>query len=282
MMARMRTLDMTPYINAVILNGETVSSQARAASEEAERIGAPKVDPTQLRRLIHKDPRYRDAVAAGKIEQRPRLDPEQLRTAPHVMAVIRDGLSLTDVAMQFGMAEATVSYHVRKAYPSMVRRRTGPTAVLPGTPPLAEGAHSNVSAGPETKGLLPLISWVRAGKWDAAHDYLEPGDAEGWYASPKPMSASSYVLRVRGDSMTAPGGAKRSYPEGSLIYVDPEKRGPVNGDRIIAKLEGSDEVTFKIYKNEDGRQWLMPLNPQHEPIREEFKVLGTVIGMWVD
>jgi len=56
----------------------------------------------------------------------------------------------------------------------------------------------------------------------------------------------------------------------------------VLGDWIIAKLAGSDEVTFKIYKNEDGRQWLMPLNPQHEPIREEFKVLGTVIGMWVD
>lgn len=91
-------------------------------------------------------------------------------------------------------------------------------------------------------------------------------------------SKGSYVLRVKGDSMTAPYG--RTYPQGSLIFVDPEKRSPTNGDRIIAKLEGEDEVTFKIYKNEDGRQWLQPLNPSHEPIRQPFRVLGTVIGKW--
>ena len=277
-MTRMHTLDMSPYIDAVILKGETVSSQARAASEEAERVGGAKVDPTQLRRLVQRDPRYKEAVAAGKIEQRPRLDAEQLRTAPHVLAVVRDGQSITDVATRFGMAEATVSYHVKKAFPDKVRRRTR----VDGEVAAAEGGSTNVEAGPSKVSMLPLISWVRAGEWDVANDYLQPGDAEGWYYCPKPASDSSYVLRVRGDSMTAPSGAKRSYPEDSLIFVDPEKRAPVNGDRIIAKLAGSDEVTFKIYKNEDGRQWLMPLNPQHEPIREEFKVLGTVIGMWVD
>lgn len=278
-MARMRTLDMNPYIDAVILGGESVSSQARVASEKAERIGAPKVDPTQLRRLIQKDPRYQAAVAEGRIEQRPRLNAEQLRSAPHVLAVVRDGMSLTDVAARFGMAEATVGYHVKKAFPSRVQRR-GPPAGADQAMPTTDS--SNVAPAQPQMTLLPLISWVRAGDWDVANDYLQPGDAEGWYYCPRPTSQSSYVLKVRGDSMTAPSGAKRSYPEGSLIFVDPEKRAPVNGDRIIAKLEGSDEVTFKVYKNEDGRQWLMPLNPQHEPIRDSFKVIGTVIGMWMD
>ncbi|MNL74401.1 LexA repressor [compost metagenome] len=82
--------------------------------------------------------------------------------------------------------------------------------------------------------------------------------------------------------MTAVHGNGRTYPAGCIIFVDPEKRTPSNGDRIIAKMEGSDEVTFKVFKNEDGRMWLLPLNPSHEPIREPFKVLGTVIGKWED
>lgn len=82
--------------------------------------------------------------------------------------------------------------------------------------------------------------------------------------------------------MTAAHG--RSYPEGSVIFVDPALRSPVNGQRIIAKLESGDgdqNVTFKVYKEEDNRRWLEPLNPTHEPIREPFSVLGTVIGMFI-
>lgn len=82
--------------------------------------------------------------------------------------------------------------------------------------------------------------------------------------------------------MTAPTGNARTYPEGCLIFVDPERRSPVNGDRIVACLEGCNEVTFKVFKDEDGRRWLQPLNPSHEPIRKPFKVLGTVIGKWED
>lgn len=139
---------------------------------------------------------------------------------------------------------------------------------------------SNVEPGPSLRGVVPLISWVQAGQWTGAIDPLQPGEAEAWLSCPRSHSPSTYALRVRGDSMTAQHG--KTYPDGSVIFVDPEKRTPVNGDRIVAKLEGSDDVTFKVYKNEDGRQWLQPLNPSHEPIRDEFKVLGTVIGKWED
>lgn len=147
---------------------------------------------------------------------------------------------------------------------------------------LQAGPHeeSNVSEGPAIRGLVPLISWVRAGNWCEASDPLQPGDAEEWLPCPAAHSQGTFALRVRGDSMTAPHGNSRTYPEGCIIFVDPERKNPVNGDRIVACLEGSHEVTFKIYKNEDGRQWLQPLNPSHEPIREAFHVLGTVIGKW--
>ncbi|WP_312305157.1 XRE family transcriptional regulator [Pulveribacter sp.] len=140
--------------------------------------------------------------------------------------------------------------------------------------------HSNVGPGPDIRGLVPLISWVRAGSWCEASDPLQPGDAEEWLPCPAAHSPGTFALRVRGDSMTAPHGNSRTYPEGCIIFVDPERKSPVNGDRVVACLVGQHEVTFKIYKNEDGRQWLQPLNPSHEPIREAFHVLGTVIGKW--
>lgn len=146
----------------------------------------------------------------------------------------------------------------------------------------ANPALSNTSPGPDLRGKVPLISWVRAGDFCEASDPFMPGDAERWMECPVAHSNATFALRVRGDSMTAPHGNGRTYPEGCIIFVDPDKRSPINGDRVVACLEGSSEVTFKTYKNEDGRQWLQPLNPTHEPIRAPFKVLGTVLGKWED
>lgn len=140
----------------------------------------------------------------------------------------------------------------------------------------------SVTDGPDIKGQIPLISWVQAGDWNGAHDPLQPGEAERWLECPVTHSERTYALRVRGDSMTAPHGNSRSYPEGCIIFVDPMRKSPVNGARIIAKLNGSDEVTFKVFKQEDGRIWLQPINPMHQPITDQFKVLGTVIGKWED
>jgi SOS-response transcriptional repressor LexA len=93
-------------------------------------------------------------------------------------------------------------------------------------------------------------------------------------------SESTFAVRVRGDSMTAAHG--KSYPEGCIIFVDPDQCSPSNGARVLAKLNGSEEVTFKVFKDEDGRRWLQPLNQSHQPIRDEFRVIGTVIGKWED
>jgi len=139
---------------------------------------------------------------------------------------------------------------------------------------------ANTEPAPAIREGVPLISWIQAGDWSEASDPFHPGDAEAWIPSLKPHGGRAYALRVRGDSMTAPHG--KSYPAGCIIIVEPERRSPVNGERIIAKLFGSTEVTFKVFKEEDGRKWLAPLNPSHEPIRESFKVLGTVIGKWED
>lgn len=141
---------------------------------------------------------------------------------------------------------------------------------------------SNVKLGPDIRGHVPVISFVKAGTWDGVIDNLTPGEAEDWLPCVRPHSSGTYALRVEGESMTAPHGGMRTYPHGCIIFVDPEKRMPSNGDRVIARLQGSDSVTFKTYKNEDGQQWLQPLNPNNPSIRDNFTVIGTVIGKWED
>lgn len=178
-----------------------------------------------------------------------------------------DGKFLTTAASYLGVSAHWLS--------------TGEGPMLPGEP---SGLPSlaNTSPGPDIRGRVPFISWVQAGEWCNAADPHPPGQADRWMDCPVSHSSSTFALRVRGDSMTAPHGNSRTYPEGCFIFVDPEKRTPDNGDRVVACLTGTDEVTFKIYKNEDGRQWLQPLNPSHEPIRENFHILGTVLGKWED
>jgi SOS-response transcriptional repressor LexA len=138
----------------------------------------------------------------------------------------------------------------------------------------------NTEPGPSLQSEVPVISWVKAGEWAEAADPLMPGDAERWMPCPVKHGPHTFALRVRGDSMTAPYG--RSYPEGCVIFVEPDLRSPMNGQRVIAKLAGSNDVTFKVYKEEDGRRWLQALNPAHQPIRDEFRIIGTVIGKWED
>ena len=126
---------------------------------------------------------------------------------------------------------------------------------------------------------VPLISWVQAGEWAQAIDTFAPGDAEDWIACPARHGRHAYALRVKGDSMTAPYG--KSYPDGCIIFVDPDKVGGVTtGDRVIAKLQGHDEVTLKVYVEDAGRRFLKALNPSYPPITDPFRILGKVIGKY--
>lgn len=140
------------------------------------------------------------------------------------------------------------------------------------------GAIQNVSPGPAVQAMIPLISWVRAGMWNEAVDIYEPGYADEWLPFLKANGEHTFALRVEGDSMTSQFG--RSYPSGCIIFVDPGRRNPSSGDRIIARLNGSDKVTFKVFMDEDGKRWLKPLNSQHPPIFEQFEIVGTVIGKY--
>lgn len=133
----------------------------------------------------------------------------------------------------------------------------------------------NVSQAQQNKTDVPLISWVQAGEWSEAIDMYSVGYAEEFITR---ISGGDnvYALRVRGHSMTAPLGSAASFPEGMIIHVDPDQQ-VKNNDFVIAKVNGSDQVTFKQYK-EDDQPFLFPLNPDYKPIFDKFKIIGRVVG----
>lgn len=209
----------------------------------------------------------------------------------------QSGLNQHDLAKRAGVSQGTIG-NIESGLRKQPRGLLGiakalnvnPLWLSEGTGPMRE---SNIEPGPDIRGAVPLISWVQAGQWcEAAQPEQQAWgvvacerqpkymQSETYLPCPVPHSPSTFALRVKGDSMTAPYG--RSYPEGCIIFVDPERRSPMNGDRIVACLADSNEVTFKVYKNEDGRRWLQPLNPLHQPLHDRFSVLGTVLGKWED
>ncbi|WP_024692777.1 LexA family protein [Pseudomonas syringae] len=140
-------------------------------------------------------------------------------------------------------------------------------------------AEANVDRFTRGLGSVPLISWVQAGDWCEAN--YEFHDGETWVSSPVPVSKNGYALRVLGDSMTNPGPG-RSYPNGCIIFVDPEAEARP-GDRVIARVPRTNEATFKVLVQDAGRQFLKPINPQYPiiDITEETHICGKVVGAFI-
>lgn len=140
---------------------------------------------------------------------------------------------------------------------------------------------SNTEDGPPSRGKVPLISWVQAGHFAAAIDHLHPGDGEEWIDTSVPIHDHTYALRVRGDSMTNPSGFGTSFPNGTIIVVEPDAIGSPDqmlNQFVIVKRSLDDEATFKQLVKDGGRYYLKPLNPQYPmlELREDDVFCGVV------
>jgi len=235
---------------------ETIAARALAARKYAKMTqkqaeAASGVKQSNISKIERGDTGRSMALLA--LARAYRVDPNWLDTG--------DGPAPWDMAQQ--RAARDNAYEPQGAYKVTRTPPSGP-AFNPGTP-----------------GTVPLIAWTQVASWNgAAQGTIQ---AERWLPCVAHHGpGNTYALRVRGDSMTAPSGHLKSYPAESIIFVDTLRTTPADGDRIIARLDTGNEVTFKVFKQEDGRRWLLPLNPKHEPIRTAFTVLGTVVGKWED
>lgn len=119
---------------------------------------------------------------------------------------------------------------------------------------------------------VPLIEWQFLGS-DTAKTTANK------IICPVSHGPNTFATRVKDNTMTAQYG--RSYPEGSIIFIDPDQAHKAkSGDRVFALIEGT-IPTFKLYGETDGERYLQSINLQYPIITREFEITGLVIGMWM-
>ncbi len=140
---------------------------------------------------------------------------------------------------------------------------------------LVPGASRGIqlTAAAESSPGLPLVGRVAAGQPMLATEHIE----RHYRLDPALFDIRPhYLLRVSGMSMRDAG-----ILDGDLVAVcrTPEVR---NGQIIVARLD--DEVTVKRYRQSGRIVWLLPHNPDHEPIRVDLRhdplvIEGVVVGV---
>ncbi len=115
---------------------------------------------------------------------------------------------------------------------------------------------------------VPVVGSVAAGSPILAQECIEDYltfDTQG-------LSGEHFALRVRGESMLNAG----ILPD-DLVVVHRQQE-VRNGDIVVALFE--DEATVKTYQRKDGHVWLLPENPEYEPIDGTCaEIIGRVVAV---
>jgi len=119
-----------------------------------------------------------------------------------------------------------------------------------------------------TADRVPLLGTVAAGSPILAEENIEEYltfDTGG-------LTGEHFALKVRGESMLYAG----ILPD-DLVIVHRQENFR-NGDIVVALFE--DEATVKTYHMEKGHLWLLPENPDYQPIDGEgCALLGRVVAV---
>lgn len=111
---------------------------------------------------------------------------------------------------------------------------------------------------------VPILGKVTAGMPILAFE-----EDRGAIAYQPQGAGEFFALEVQGDSMNGIGILDGDYV---IVRKQPTAR---NGQVVVALLE--DEATVKRLKREDGEIWLLPENPEYQPIfADGCSILGVV------
>ena len=129
-------------------------------------------------------------------------------------------------------------------------------------------AISITEEAPARKDKVPVVGNVAAGAPILAEECIEDYltfDTDG-------LTGEHFALRVRGESMLYAG----ILPD-DLVIVH-QQQDAHNGEIVVAMLE--DEATVKTLQRKNGHTWLLPENPDYEPIDgDHAQILGKVVAV---
>ena len=151
-----------------------------------------------------------------------------------------------------GRAIVPVDREAAKAAEPQPRPQEEKAVVLPAAEPAQVPIVGNVAAG------SPILAQ------ECIEDYLtfDTGGREGEY----------FALRVRGESMLGLG-----ILPGDLVVVHQQQTAR-SGEIVVALLE--DEATVKTFSRKDGKIWLLPANPDYQPIDgTDCSIMGKVVAV---
>lgn len=148
--------------------------------------------------------------------------------------------SIREIGEAVGLrSTASVSYHLRQLQAKGLLQTPG-----------EKGRKRAISTGVRP-GQIPVIGLVTAGI-----PILAVENQEGtipWEGDP-----GCFALRVRGESMINAG-----ILSGDLVVVRPQSTA-LDGQIVVARI--GDEATVKRLSRRNGQVWLLPENPEFEPI----------------
>ena len=175
--------------------------------------------------------------------------------------------SVREIGAAVGLkSPSTVHFHMKGLEEAgVIVKAEGKTRAisLPGTAsgPVAEETDSRANQ-------VPVVGSVAAGSPILAQECIEDYltfDTQG-------LSGEHFALQVRGTSMLGAG-----ILPGDLVVVHRQQEAR-NGEIVVALFE--DEATVKTYRYKDGHVWLMPENPEYEPIDGTYaEIIGRVVAV---
>jgi repressor LexA len=224
---------------------------------------------------VHPFPEPADADAS------PGLTPRQRK----VLEVIRDHVerhgyppSVREIGDAVGLTStSSVAHQMRTLEKKGYLRRdpNRPRALDVRLPEELEGIGDGPDHTEEIRADRPVPTFVPVvGRIAAGGPILAEQAVEDVFPLPRELvgEGSLFLLKVAGDSMV-----DAAITDGDWVVV---RQQPVadNGEIVAAMIDG--EATVKTFKRKDGRVWLLPHNPDYEPIPgEDATVLGKVVAV---
>lgn len=177
--------------------------------------------------------------------------------------------SVREIGAAVGLkSPSTVHFHMKGLEEAgVIVKAEGKTRAisLPGVPmgpgPVAEETDPHANQ-------VPVVGSVAAGSPILAQECIEDYltfDTQG-------LSGEHFALKVRGESMLNAG----ILPD-DLVVVHRQQE-VRNGDIVVALFE--DEATVKTYQRKNGQVWLLPENPEYDPIDGTYaEIIGRVVAV---
>ena len=198
------------------------------------------------------------------------LSPKQQQIYDYIIAFSAEHgypPSVREIGAHVGLkSPSTVHFHLKGLEEAgVIVKAEGKTRAisLPGVSPRPVAEETDPHAN-----QIPVVGSVAAGSPILAQECIEDYltfDTQG-------LSGEHFALRVRGESMLNAG-----ILPGDLVVVHRQQEAH-NGEIVVALFE--DEATVKTYQYRDGHVWLLPENPDYEPIDGSYaEIIGKVVAV---